>query len=64
MSEAHLIADTLANVLPENASPRDELMALGMVASGVICNTALEHRADLVETFCRVLRRSVAIELN
>jgi len=38
--------------------------ALGMVASAVICTTRKEQHHELVETFCRVLRRSVGIEFN
>lgn len=64
VSEANQIADSLAAALPEEGDPRDELVALGMVASGVICQTAQHERADLVEAFCSILRKSVALELN
>ncbi len=58
------IVSSLAAALPKEADPRDELIALGMVATGVICATEQESRAELVETFCKMLRKGVAGELH
>jgi len=58
------IAGAIAEALEETDDVTSELVALGMVASAVICTTRKEQRHELVETFCRVLRRSVGIEFN
>lgn len=58
------IASSLASALPEDADVRDELIALGMVTTGVICATPHEDRAELVDTFCKMLRIGVAGELH
>ena len=58
------IALALAEALPRNAKRRDELIAVGMVATALIVGTVEEDRAELVEHFCETLRRSVALELN
>jgi hypothetical protein len=62
--EALDIASSLAATLPEEADARDELMALGLVTTGVICAVRHEDRAELVETFCAMLRKGVAGELH
>lgn len=64
MTDALELAGEIASVLPEEADPRDELVALGMVATGVICSTRHEDRAELVDTFCKMLRLGVAGELH
>lgn len=64
MSDSGKIMRSLLRVLPEKAEARDELVALGAVAAGVISSTDPEGRAALVETFCATLRRNVAIDLN
>lgn len=58
------IASSLASALPAAADARDELIALGLVATGVICTTPHENRAELVDTFCRLVREGVAGELH
>lgn len=60
MSSAAQLADSIAESISESTDPRVELVALGMVVSGVICETRPESRAELVETFCTILRQSVA----
>lgn len=64
MSKAEVLAHSIADALEESEDARSELIALGMVVSGVICETEPEGRADLVDTFCKILRDSVANELN
>lgn len=64
MSQPKKIAEALSDALPRSADARDELIALGMVATGVICTTRQEDRAQLVETFCALVRKGVATELN
>lgn len=58
------IALALADALPRNAERRDEIVAVGMLATALISGSKPSDRADLVEEFCRVLRDSVAMELN
>lgn len=58
------IACSLADTLAETDDVRSEIVALGMVASGVILHAPIAQRAELVEMFCRVLRTSVATELH
>ena len=58
------IALALADALPRNAKRRDELIAVGMVATALISGAAEETRSDLIEEFCSILRKSVAVELN
>lgn len=62
--DADDIAIALADALPRDAERRTELVAIGMVATALICGTREEDRADLVEEFCAILRKSVAMELN
>jgi hypothetical protein len=64
MSKAKTISENLAEALPATADPRDELVALGMVATAIICQTEPEARAALVDTFCDTLRKGVASGLN
>ena len=66
MSNSKKIASALAEALPAKADVRDELIALGLVATGVICQTPMEGRAVLVDTFCRLVRQgtTVASDLN
>lgn len=64
MSDAKRIADSLAHAMPDTADPHDELIALAVVASGVILTTAVDQRAALVDNFCRVVRKSVNLDLN
>lgn len=61
MSQPKTIARALSNALPAQADARDELIALGLVATGVICQTPLEGRAELVDTFCTLIRKGTAI---
>lgn len=63
-TEADEIAIALADALPRNADRRTELVAVGMLATALIADTAIEQRADLIEEFCSILRSSVANELN
>lgn len=58
------IALALADALPRNAARRDELIAVGMVATALISGAADETRSELIEEFCSILRKSVAGELN
>lgn len=60
MSKPKTIAATLSNALPPRADARDELIALGMIATGVICQTPAQDRAKLVDTFCELMRKGVA----
>jgi hypothetical protein len=62
--EADEIACALAEALPRDADRRTELVAVGMLATALIADTVVEERAELVETFCATLRRSVANEMN
>lgn len=64
MPDSAAIMKTLLEALPDEADARDELVAVGGVASAIINATAPEGRADLVECFCDTLRKSVAVELN
>lgn len=54
----------LADALPRNADRRDEIIAVGMLATALIADSQVEGRAELVETFCNTLRASVAQEMN
>lgn len=58
------IALALADALPRNAKRRDELIAVGMVATALISGARDETRSDLIEEFCSILRKSVTGELN
>jgi hypothetical protein len=64
MSCATEIATAIAETLETTDDVVTELVALGMVASAVIGTTSKDRHHELVETFCRVLRRSVGTELN
>jgi hypothetical protein len=64
MSDPKSLALSVAEVIEESTNPRAELIALGMVASGIIGETPPEDRAELVETFCSILRKSVAGTMN
>lgn len=58
------IACALADALPRNAERRDEIIAIGMLATALIAGTRADDRVDLVNQFCTTLRSSVANELN
>ena len=60
MSDPKSLALSVADVMSESKNSRDELVALGIVASGIICEMPPEHRAEFVETFCQILRSSVS----
>lgn len=62
--DAAEIAAALADALPEGADRRDEIVAVGMLATALISGTAAEDRAELVESFCETLRRSICNEMN
>lgn len=64
MSTANEIALALADALPRQADRRVEIVAVGMLATALISDAKVDQRADLVETFCKALRESVAGELN
>jgi hypothetical protein len=64
MSDSKSILKSLTEALPEEADARDELVAIGGLAGAIINTTAPEGRADLVECFCKTLRKAVATELN
>lgn len=64
MSTADEIASALADALPRNAERRTEIIAVGMLATALISGTCADNRAELVETFCHMLRKSVANEMN
>lgn len=55
---------SLASALPDEGEPRDALIAVGIVASGILCQTPVEKRAELIETFCKLLKSSASIDLN
>lgn len=58
------IAEVLAEALPANASRRDEIIAVGIVAGALISGVEPGDRAGLTEAFCATLRDSVAMDLN
>lgn len=58
------IACTLADALPRDADRRDEIIAVGMLATALIAGTDPDDRANLIDQFCITLRSSVANELN
>ena len=58
------IAMALADALPRDAERRTEIIAVGMLATALIAGTREDERAELVETFCNTLRKSVAGEMN
>jgi len=58
------IALALADALPRSARRRDEIIAVGILATALIAGSAPDGRAELVEEFCAILRESVAGELN
>lgn len=64
MSDSKAIMQSLIEALPAEADARDELVALGSIASAIINTTEPGGRADLVECFCDTLRKGVAMELN
>lgn len=64
MPAAEDMACTIADTLTESTNARDELIALGMVVSGVICETEPGTRTELVDLFCDILRKSVSSSLN
>lgn len=64
MSDTGTIMRSLLDALPDEADARDELVALGTIASAIINATEPDGRAGLVECFCDTLRKGVAMELN
>lgn len=56
--------DRVSRALEPTQDARDELIALGVVAAGIILECDVEGRQALVDTFCNILRKSVAIDLN
>ena len=54
----------LADALPRNAERREEIIAVGMLATALISDTDKDGRAELVETFCGIVRKTIAAELN
>lgn len=58
------IASALAQALPEDGDIRNEIVAVGMLATALIADSKIEERAGLVEYFCATLRKSVASEMN
>ncbi len=58
------IAIAIADSLPCDADRRDEIIAVGMVATALISGSDDDARPDLIEEFCAILRKSVAGELN
>lgn len=58
------IACALADALPRNAALRDEIIAVGMLATALISSSQPNNRAELLDQFCKTLRSSVANELN
>lgn len=64
MPDADEIAIALADALPRNTDRRTEIVAVGMLATALISGTCEQERSNLVEEFCAILRKSVAMELN
>ena len=58
------LALAIAETMPETSTVQDDLVALGMVVSGVICTAEECERNELVEKFCETLRKSMASQLN
>ena len=58
------IVTSITFALPDEGESRDVLIAVGIVASGILCQAPFEERAELVERFCELLRKSSAIDLN
>lgn len=54
----------VAEALEDAENAKEELVALGTVAAGVICQTSPEGRQRLVDVFCRTLRETVKIDMN
>ena len=63
-AEFETIAACLTGALPEEVDQRAALIALGLVTAGVVCGAEPGDRSELVEAFCKLLRESVAQELN
>lgn len=64
MHDAKQVARSIADTLAESNDAREELIALGIVVSGVISETPPEGRSELVDVFCDLVRKSVAGTLN
>ncbi len=58
------IAFALADALPRTATRRDEIIAVGILATALIATSAPDGRAELVEEFCAILRDSIRGEMN
>jgi hypothetical protein len=58
------IAMALADALPRDAERRTEIVAVGILVTALISGIGEEERAEMVETFCNTLRKSVAGEMN
>lgn len=56
--------ERLTDALDENSSAKEDLVALGTIVTCVIFTVAKEERANLVESFCKTLRKSVASDMN
>lgn len=56
------IVNAITDALKPSDDARNELVALGMVVSAVICNLPPTQRPHLVEMFCALLRVAVAEE--
>ena len=63
--DPRLLADALIDAMPSVADRRQALVALGMVTTVMICESASPiDRAELVDAFCKILRDEVAKQLN
>jgi uncharacterized protein YejL (UPF0352 family) len=58
------IVEALFQALPRKTNTKDELTALGMIVTGIICEVGPDGRALLVESFCSTLRKTVNSDLN
>jgi hypothetical protein len=63
-TDPYTLALALSGTLPEESDPRSELIALGMVTSGVICEAHPDERAGLVERFVAILRGSITADMH
>lgn len=54
----------LSDALPRDAERRAEIIAVGMLATALISDTNEDGRAELVETFCGIVRKTISRELN
>jgi uncharacterized protein YejL (UPF0352 family) len=58
------ILERVLDAIHDEDTVADELTALGMVVTAIICTVDHGKRSELVETFCGLLQKSVNSTLN